>query len=115
MRASTPGLSGTWAVIVASPRGAAVPATNCAVTVAAAGFDSARSCTLETPSASTSFAETIAVAAALWLTAVPVLWIVGAVAVYRTGWMQPGPGHPPTAATFVALLLALSWFARTLH
>ena len=57
----------------------------------------------------------IAVAAALWLTAVPILWIVGAVAVYRTGWTQPGPGHPPTAATFVALLLALSWFARTLH
>jgi len=36
MRASTPGLSGTWAVIVASPRGAAVPGTNCAVTVPAA-------------------------------------------------------------------------------
>ena len=38
MRASTLGLSGTWAVMVASPRGAAVPGTNCAVTVPAASL-----------------------------------------------------------------------------
>jgi Zn-dependent protease len=58
---------------------------------------------------------TVAIAAALWLTAVPVLWIVGGVAVYQTVRGNPGPGHVPTAATFVGLVLALSWFARTLH
>jgi len=56
-----------------------------------------------------------AIAAALWLMAVPVLWIVGAFAVYQTFRGNPGPGHVPTAATFVGLVLALSWFARTLH
>lgn len=57
----------------------------------------------------------VAIAGALWLTAVPVLWIVGGVAVYQTVRGNPGPGHVPTAATFVGLVLALSWFARTLH
>ena len=56
-----------------------------------------------------------AIAAALWLTAVPILWIVGAVAVYRTVRGNAGPGHLPTAATYAALVLALAWFARTLH
>ena len=58
---------------------------------------------------------TVAIAAALWLTAVPVLWIVGGVAMYQTFRGNPGPGHAPTAATFAGLVLALSWFARTLH
>ena len=57
----------------------------------------------------------VAIAAALWLTAVPVLWIVGAVAMYQTIRGTSGPGHVPTVATFVVLVLALSWFARTLH
>jgi Zn-dependent protease len=57
----------------------------------------------------------VATAVALWLTAVPVLWIVGGVAMYQTVRGNPGPGHVPTAATFVGLVLALSWFARTLH
>jgi Zn-dependent protease len=57
----------------------------------------------------------MAIAAALWLTAVPVLWIVGAVAMYQTFRGNPGPGHVPTTATFAGLVLALSWFARTLH
>jgi hypothetical protein len=26
-----------------------------------------------------------------------------------------GPGHTPTMVTFAGLVLALSWFARTLH
>jgi Zn-dependent protease len=56
-----------------------------------------------------------AIAVALWLTAVPILWIVGAVAVFRTVRGSAGRGHLPTTATFVALVLALSWFARTLH
>jgi len=56
-----------------------------------------------------------AIGAALWLTAVPVLWILGAVAMYRTVTSEAGPGHVQTAATFAALVVALSWFARTLH
>ena len=52
---------------------------------------------------------------ALWLTAVPVLWIVGGVAIYQTVRGNAGPGHGPTASPFVVLVLALSWFARTLH
>jgi Zn-dependent protease len=57
----------------------------------------------------------VAIAVALWLTGVPILWIVGAVAVFRTVRGSAGPGHVPTTATFVALIFALSWFARTLH
>jgi Zn-dependent protease len=51
-------------------------------------------------------------ALALWATGVGVLWIVGAVALYRAGWGEMGPGHRPTLATFVFLVLALSWIAR---
>jgi Zn-dependent protease len=53
-----------------------------------------------------------AIAAALWATGVGMLWIVGAVAVYRAGWGDMGPGHRPTLATFIALVLTLSWIAR---
>ena len=53
-----------------------------------------------------------AIGAALWLTGVGVLWIVGAVAVYRTMRSEAGPGHQPTMVTFAGLVLALSWFAR---
>ena len=53
-----------------------------------------------------------AVALALWLTGVGVLWIVGAVALYRSGWGAMGPGHQPTLATFILLVLTLSWIAR---
>ncbi len=60
-------------------------------------------------------AVVVAIAATLWLTAVPILWIVGGVALYRTVRSEPGPGHVPTAFTFVVLVVALSWFARTLH
>jgi Zn-dependent protease len=55
------------------------------------------------------------IAVALWLTGVPILWIVGAVAVYGAFRGVPGPGHVPTTVTFAVLVLALSWFARTLH
>jgi Zn-dependent protease len=55
------------------------------------------------------------IAAALWLLAVPTLWLVGGVAVYRAFSGTPGPGHVPTTLTFATLVLALSWFARTLH
>jgi Zn-dependent protease len=53
-----------------------------------------------------------AIALALWATGVGMLWIVGAVAVYRAGWGEMGPGHRPTLATFVFLVLTLSWIAR---
>jgi len=54
------------------------------------------------------------IAVALWLTGVKLLWIVGAVAVYRAVAGSAGPGHQPTLATFVGLVLTLSWFARAL-
>jgi Zn-dependent protease len=53
-----------------------------------------------------------AIALALWVTGVGVLWIIGAVALYRAGSGEIGPGHQPTLATFVFLVLALSWIAR---
>lgn len=53
-----------------------------------------------------------AIGAALWLTGVGVLWIVGAVALFRTVRGEAGPGHQPTLLTFAGLVLALSWFAR---
>ena len=52
------------------------------------------------------------IAAALWLTGVGVLWLVGAVAVFRTVRGEAGPGHQPTLLRFAGLVLALSWFAR---
>jgi Zn-dependent protease len=55
------------------------------------------------------------IAVALWLTAVPILWIVGGVAVYGAFRGPAGPGHVPTTVTYATLVLALSWFARTLH
>ncbi|HEY5620000.1 MAG TPA: site-2 protease family protein [Vicinamibacterales bacterium] len=50
---------------------------------------------------------------ALWATGVHVLWIVGAVAMYRTIRGEAGPGHRPTLVTFAGLVLALAWFARS--
>jgi len=55
------------------------------------------------------------VAAALSLTGVRMLWIVGAVAVYQACRAKVGPGHGPTVLTFAGLVLALSWFARAVH
>jgi Zn-dependent protease len=56
-----------------------------------------------------------AIGVAVWVTHVPMLWIVAAVALYRTLRSTPGPGHQPTMVTFAGLVLALAWFARTLH
>jgi len=53
-----------------------------------------------------------AIGLAIWLTGVGVLWIVGAVALFRTLTGDEGPGHQPTMMTFAGLVLALSWFAR---
>ena len=52
---------------------------------------------------------------AVWATGVGMLWIVGAVALYRAGWGTMGPGHRPTLATFIILIFALSWIARDVH
>ena len=49
---------------------------------------------------------------AAWASGAGVLWIVGAVAVYRTVRGEPGPGHASTLATFAGLVVALAWFAR---
>jgi Zn-dependent protease len=51
-------------------------------------------------------------AAALWLTGVRLLWIVGAVAVFQAVRGEPGPGHSKTLVTFAGLVLALAWLAR---
>lgn len=55
---------------------------------------------------------TAVVAVVLWLTDVRVLWLVGAVALYKTVKDPPGPGHPSTLYAFIVLTGALSWFAR---
>ncbi len=55
------------------------------------------------------------IAAALALTGVGLLWILGAVCLYRTVRGEQGPGHQPTMVTFAVLVLALSWFARAVH
>ena len=53
------------------------------------------------------------IGAAIWLTGVGVLWLVAAVALFRTlNGETAGPGHQPTLLTFAGLVLALSWFAR---
>ena len=52
---------------------------------------------------------------ALALTGVGLLWILGAVAIYRTVRGEQGPGHQPTLVTFAVLILALSWFARAVQ
>ena len=49
------------------------------------------------------------------LSGVGVLWIVGAVAGYQALRGTPGPGHRPTLLTFSGLVLALAWFARSVH
>jgi Zn-dependent protease len=56
-----------------------------------------------------------AIVAALALTGVGLLWILGAVVLYRTVRGEQGPGHQPTVVTFAVLVLALSWFARAVH
>ena len=56
-----------------------------------------------------------AIGIALALTGVGLLWILGAVAIFRTIRGEQGPGHPPTVVTFAVLILALSWFARAVQ
>jgi Zn-dependent protease len=53
-----------------------------------------------------------AIAVALLLTEQRLLFVVGAVAVWRSFQQQAGPGDTRTLATFVMLVIALSWLAR---
>ena len=53
-----------------------------------------------------------AIALALMLTEQRLLFIVGGVAVWRALQKDAGPGDTRVLATFVTLILALSWLAR---
>jgi Zn-dependent protease len=53
-----------------------------------------------------------AIAAALLLTGQRLLFLVGAVAVYRAAQREVGPGDRRTLATFVILVAALAWLAK---
>ena len=66
-------------------------------------------------SRSQRWAVVVVIGMALALTGVTLLWILGAVALYRTVRGEQGPGHQPTVVTFAVLVLALSWFARAVQ
>jgi Zn-dependent protease len=66
-------------------------------------------------SRSQRWAVVVVIGMALALTGVTLLWILGAVALYRTVRGEQGPGHQPTVVTFAVLILALSWFARAVQ
>jgi Zn-dependent protease len=66
-------------------------------------------------SRSQRWAVVVVIGMALALTGVKLLWILGAVAIYRTVRGEQGPGHQPTVVTFAVLILALSWFARAVQ
>ena len=53
-----------------------------------------------------------AIGLALWLTGQRLLWIVGGVAAWRATQKAVGPGDRRTLATFVVLVLTLSWIAK---
>ena len=53
-----------------------------------------------------------AIGLALWLTGQRLLWIVGGVAAWRATQKAVGPGDRRILATFVLLVLALSWIAK---
>ena len=50
-----------------------------------------------------------------WVTGVGLLWILGAVAVWRALRGDPGPGHSRTLFTYQALVVVLSLIARNLQ
>ena len=51
----------------------------------------------------------------LFFTGQRMLWLVGGVAAWRAAKSAPGPGHGPTLSTYVILITALSWFARSVQ
>lgn len=56
-----------------------------------------------------------AIAVMIYLTRQPMLYIVGAVAIWRAVEKRVGPGSPRTLATFVVLIVSLSWLAGDVH
>jgi hypothetical protein len=46
------------------------------------------------------------------VTGLGLLWIVGAVALWRAIWSQRGPGHTPTLMTYQGLVVLLALLAR---
>ena len=55
------------------------------------------------------------IGAMVWLTGLGLLWILGAVAVWRALSAQPGPGHQRTVYTYMALVVVLSLLARNVQ
>jgi Zn-dependent protease len=51
----------------------------------------------------------------VWITGVGLLWIVGAVALWRAFRNDAGPGHNPTLFTYQALVVILSLLARNVQ
>ncbi|HEV8395099.1 MAG TPA: site-2 protease family protein [Vicinamibacterales bacterium] len=49
------------------------------------------------------------------VTGLGLLWIVGAVALWRAIRSEPGPGHTPTLLTYQGLVVALTLLARNVH
>jgi Zn-dependent protease len=55
------------------------------------------------------------IGAMVWITGLGLLWIVGAVAVWRALRNDPGPGHNATLFTYQALVVILSLLARNVQ
>jgi Zn-dependent protease len=55
------------------------------------------------------------IGAMVWLTGLGLLWILGAVAVWRALSAQPGPGHQRTVYTYMGLVVVLSLIARNVQ
>jgi Zn-dependent protease len=55
------------------------------------------------------------IAVMLYLTGVAILWIVGAVALWRTLKSEPGPGHQTSMITYCGLVIVLSFLARNVQ
>jgi Zn-dependent protease len=55
------------------------------------------------------------IAAMALFTGLGLLWIVGAVAVWRAVWSQPGPGHNRTLFTYQGLVVILALLARNVQ
>jgi len=58
------------------------------------------------------WAVVVAIGVMLWLTGQRLLFIVGGVAVWRAVQREVGPGNQRVLATFLLLVVALSWIAK---
>jgi Zn-dependent protease len=61
------------------------------------------------------WAAVAAIGIMVWLTGIGLLWIVGAVAVWRALRGEAGPGHRRTLLTYVTLVVVLSLIARNVQ